>query len=119
MNLEDILAAYDHKFNPDNLLVILNKIKGRFKASGLTVENISMLIISVLIEIEKVKKLRVSERKELTISILNNFVEDICPGDDTPLELILKQMVPSLIDNLNDVKFNTSSCFNLLKCKRA
>ena len=118
MTLEDILADYNDKFSPDKLLKTLNNVKSRFKKTGLNAENISMLIISILLEVEKVKKLRPSERKSLTISVLNNFVEDICPGDDTPLEIILKQMVPSLLENLTDMKFQTSSCFSLLKCKR-
>lgn len=118
MTLEEILADYDDKFSPEKLLHTLGNIKSRFTKSGLNAENISMLLISILLEVEKVKKLRPPEKKELTISILNNFVEDICPGDDTPLEIILKQMVPSLLENLTDIKFETSACFSLLKCKR-
>jgi hypothetical protein len=118
MTLEEILSDYNDKFSPEKLLGTLNNIKNRFKKSGLDAENISMLIISILVEIEKIKKLRPPERKALTITILNNFVEEICPGDDTPLEIILKQMVPSLLENLTDLKFETSSCFSLLKCKR-
>ena len=50
----------------------------------------------------------------MTISVHNNFVENIGPGDDTPLELVLKGMIPNLIDQINEVKL-PKNCFSCIK----
>jgi hypothetical protein len=100
MKLEEIIKGYEEKVDAVKLTKTFNGLKKRFEASGLNVDNISLALISIMTEVKKIKTLRGSEKKQLVISVLNNFVEDICPGDDTPLELILKQMIPTLIDNI-------------------
>jgi len=114
MKLEEILEGYDEKFNVEKLLKTLNSLKKRFQASGLSVDNISVALVALMTEVNKLKKLKPSERKQLIISILGNFIEDICPGEDTPQEMILKQMVPTLIDNINELKL-PKGCFSCLK----
>ena len=111
MTLEEILLTYNTK---PNVIKTFEQIKSRFKVSGLNVENISLALLAIMVEVDKVKKLKPSERKQMTISVLNNFVEDICPGDDTPLELVLKGMIPNLIDQINEVKL-PKNCFSCIK----
>lgn len=109
MNIEDILKSY--KATPQIIETVIS-IKDRFKDSGLNVENISLALLQVMLEVDKIKKLKMTERKDLIIKILNKIVEEVCPGEDTHLEAVLKQMVPNLIDSLNDIKidFKTVWC---------
>lgn len=107
MNLEEIITSYTSK---PNVIDTFNKIKTRFKASGLNVENVSLALIEVMMEVNKLKNLKPSARKQMTITVLNKIVEDVCPGNDTHLEAVLKQMIPNLIDNINEMKSN-------IKCK--
>lgn len=101
MNLEEIIKSYT--VNPA-VIETFNTIKTRFKASGLNVENISLALLQVMLEVNKLKNLKPSERKQMTITVLNKIVEEICPGEDTHLEAILKQMIPNLIDSINEMK---------------
>ena len=107
MNLEEILKSY--KATPQ-VIETVTSIKNRYKESGLTVENISLALMQVMLEVNKLKKLKKTERKQLIITLLNKIVEEVCPGEDTHLEAVLKQMVPNLIDSINEFKTN-------LKCK--
>lgn len=103
MKLEEIIKGYEDKVDAIKLTKTFNALKKRFEASGLDVNNISLALISIMTEVNKIKNLRGSEKKQLVVSVLNNFVDDICPGTDTPLELILKQMIPGLIDNIVEI----------------
>ena len=107
MNLEEIIKTYTDK--PNIIKTILN-VKDRFKTTGINVENVSFALIQIMFEVDKVSKLKPSEKKQMTIAVLNKIVEDVCPGEDTQLEAILKGMIPGLIDNINDVKFNFRWC---------
>ena len=101
MNLEEILTSYTDQ---PKVVETFLKIKKRFEKSGLNVENISLALLSIMMEVDKIRKLRPMERKQLTVAILEHFVEDLCPGDDTPLEAVLKQMIPNLIDQIQEIK---------------
>lgn len=101
MKLEDILKSYTSE---PNVVKTLLAIKDRYNISGLTVENVSLALLSVMLEVDKIRKLKPVERKQLTISVLNHLVEEICPGKDTVLEVVLKQMIPNLYDQLQDMK---------------
>lgn len=101
MSLEEIIINYT---DTPQITETFIKIKNRFQKSGLHIENISYALVSVMLEVNKIKNLSITERKQLTISILELFVEEICPGEDTMLETVLKQMIPSLFDQFQDMK---------------
>jgi len=111
MTLEDIIKSYTSE---PKILETLVNIKTRFQQSGLNVENVSLALLSVMLEVDKVRKLRPTERKQMVTVVLNKIVEDVCPGEDTHLEAVLKQMIPNLIDNINDLRDAKSWC---IKCK--
>lgn len=107
MSLEEIIKTY----TPDVKIVsTVTNLSNRFKNSGLTNENITVAVFAVMTEVSKLKQIKHSERRQLAIAIINKLVEDICPGDDTPLELTLKQIVPTLVEQLEEMKIP-------LKCK--
>ena len=92
------------------VLMALKGIMKRYEISGFGMETVPMALMAVMAEVKKVKKLKPSEAKQMVIAVLNHMVEVICPGDDTPLEAVLKQMIPSLIDQLQDIELPSSCC---------
>lgn len=106
--LEDIVSTYT---NSKKTLGNLQAIMKRYEVSGFSVESVPMALMSVMAEVNKIKKLKPSEMKQMMIAVLNHMVEVICPGDDTPLEAVLKQMIPNLIDQLQDIELVKKSCF--------
>ena len=100
MGVEEIIENYDHSGNK-NLVNRLIQLLQRFKKTGLSAENITSLLMSVMIETKKLKNLKGYEKKQLAINIMTYFVEEIIPGDTNPLEDVLKPMIPTLIDNFS------------------
>jgi hypothetical protein len=97
---EELLVGYTNKLDVQKLSLELESIKIRYRGEGITLENVSSLILILMEEVGKYKKLSGSDKKRLVIKIIENFIEDICPGKDTDIEKVLKQMVPSLIDGI-------------------
>ena len=106
-NLEDIVSTYT---NSKKTLANLQGIMKRYEVSGFSVESVPMALMSVMAEVNKIKKLKPSEMKQMMIAVLNHMVEVICPGEDTPLEAVLKQMIPNLIDQLQDIELLKRTC---------
>lgn len=109
MSIEEIIRTY----TPDvKIIESIKNLSNRFKNSGLGNENITVAVFAVMAEVNKIRKIKHSERRQLAIAIINKFVEDICPGEDTPLELTLKQVVPPLIEQLEEMKIPLKcNCF--------
>jgi hypothetical protein len=92
----------------------------------LSLDNIIDLVPQLIKCVDKYKKLKGIEKKQLVIELINHFI-DITDGfgDDAIIDPILKKIVPSVIDNLIKVdkkqlklKKKLPFCLNLLrKCK--
>ena len=92
----------------------------------LSLDNIIDLVPQLIKCVDKYKKLKGIEKKQLVIELINHFI-DITDGfgDDAIIDPILKKIVPSVIDNLIKVdkkqlklKKKLPLCLNLLrKCK--
>ena len=78
----------------------VNEIKELFKYRELNAGSLTLLLMKVMGAVDKCKKLSELQKKNLIIKTINRLIEDIIPGEDVPIELILKQMVPDLIDNI-------------------
>ena len=65
-----------------------------------------------MMEAAKFKKLKGMEKRELVIAIIQLIIEDIDPGDkDTEFEMILKTLVPSMVDSFAALlKVNKALC---------
>lgn len=115
MQLEDIIRGYTNTPNLKSLVSTFESIRGRFKNSGVTVENVSMIIVALMLEVNKIKKITGAEKKRLVTDILKHFIEEINPEEEnSELEHILKTMVPNLIDNF--VQVGRLTDFRKLKC---
>lgn len=105
---EEILTVYSTKLNVKALETDLEAIKIQCKCDGLTIENVSVILLAVMEAVNKYKKLSGHEKKTLVIKIMRHFIYEICPDDRSDLERILQQMVPTLIDGIIHVgKMNT------------
>ena len=78
----------------------VNEIKELFKYRQLNAGSLTLILMKVMSAADKCKKLSELQKKNLIIKTINRLIEDIIPGEDVPIELILKQMVPDLIDNI-------------------
>lgn len=76
------------------------QIRELFKYRELNAGSITLLLMKVMGAADKCKKLSEIQKKNLIIKTVNKLIEEIIPGEDVPIELILKQMVPDLIDNV-------------------
>jgi hypothetical protein len=97
---QDLLVGYANKLDVEKLTTEIESIKIRYNTEGITLENISSLLLILMEEISKYKRMSGSDKKRLVIKIMENFIDDISPDKDTDIERILKQMVPSLIDGI-------------------
>ena len=93
--VDSILKPIGKKFENE-----IAHIKELFKYRELNAGSMSLLLMKVMGAVDKCKKLSELEKKGLIIRTVNKLIEDIIPGEDVPIELILKQMVPDLIDNI-------------------
>ena len=96
----ELLVGYTNKLNVQKLSLELESIKLRYRGEGITLENVSSLILILMEEVGKYKKLSGSDKKRLVIKIIENFIKDICQGENADIEKVMKQMIPSLIDGI-------------------
>ena len=89
----------------------------------LSLDNIIDLVPQLIKCVDKYKKLKGVEKKQLVIELINHFI-DITDGfgDDAIIDPILKKIVPSVIDNLIKVdkkqlklKEKIPLCLNILR----
>ena len=78
----------------------IKQIRELFKYRELNAGSLTLLLMKVMAAADKCKKISEIQKKNLIIRTINKLIEDIIPGEDVPIELILKQMVPDLIDNV-------------------
>ena len=96
----ELVSGYINKINVDKFTLELEGIKIRYKIEGITLENISSLLLILMEEVGKYKKLSGSDKKRLVIKIMGTFIDELSSNDDTDLQKVLKQMVPPLIDGI-------------------
>jgi hypothetical protein len=116
MELKDILETYDEKFDVETFMKNVLKLKKRFELQGLNVNNLSLLLVSLMTEVQKIAELRGSEKKMLVTQVLTKLVEDLVPDKDTTLEEVLKLMIPGLIDNITELWKLKAKSNKILNC---
>jgi hypothetical protein len=97
---EELLSAYGTKLNVTRLAADIEAVKIQFKAEGLTLENASTLLMCVMEDVNRYRKMTGHEKKRLVIKIMEHCIDELCPGEKTDLERVLRQMVPTLIDGI-------------------
>jgi|TARA_B110000444_G_scaffold183646_1_gene172628 hypothetical protein len=74
----------------------------KYKKTGINKENLCGLVSTLMMEVQKVKKLSGPDKKDLVINLIYSVIEEIDEGpEDTEIETILKSMVPAMIDSFS------------------
>ena len=110
--LEDDLSE---KIDRVKLDTHLKLIRDSFKYKEVNISNLSNLILKVVLVVEKFKRLNDLEKKNTIVVVVNMLIEDLCPGEDTTLEEVLKLMVPDLVENMVDYG-NIRNIFKCFQC---
>ena len=93
-------SKIDEIINSD-LTKIIESLNSNF--IDFSLDKISILIPKLIIIAEKYKTLRGFEKKELVIELLKNIVNKYDNVDNSMLEPIINNLVPSIIDSLISV----------------
>ena len=74
----------------------------KYKKTGINKENLCGLVSTLMMEVQKVKKLSGPDKKDLVIRLIYSVIEEIDEGpEDSEVETILKSMVPAMIDSFS------------------
>lgn len=102
--MESVLKNYSHKINVETYLKKFEDIRERFKDTGVSAENISVVLLSIMMETNTMAKLTGAEKKTLATKLITHITLELCTSEDTPaLTQLLKTMIPTLIDNFVEV----------------
>src|SRR6056300_2025414 len=97
--MEALLQRFAGKIDSQSLIKTVEELKVEYIDDGLTKEDIPPILGRLMMETAKFKKLPGPQKKKLVIGVLNHFIEQIDKGDkDSEFEIILKTMVPPIID---------------------
>ncbi len=102
--MESVLKNYNHKINVESYISKFNDIKERFKDTGVNAENISVVLLAIMMEANTMTKLTGPEKKNIATKLITYIALELCTTEDTPtLKQLLQTMIPTLIDNFIEV----------------
>ena len=109
---ENVLAGYDDTSKEGQLVIQRVKtLTSRYKRTGINKENISGVVCTLMMEVNKIKSLSGLDKKELVIDLIYSIIEEIDEGEeDSEFEVILKRMVPPMIDSFSAMLKVTKGC---------
>ena len=102
--MENLLKTYGDRLTVETAVQKINDIKERFRGTGMNPENISVILLSLMNEVNQFNKLTGSQKKNLVTALLTHFVTEITTEENQPaLREIIRVTVPTLIDNFVDI----------------
>lgn len=102
--MDTILEPYRPKISLESLKKTFEDIVERF-SGGITAENITIVLVTVMNEIDKLKSLPGYEKKSLVTEILIYMVSIMAAEKDREtLSRMIRVTFPTLIDNIIEVK---------------
>ena len=102
--MENLLKTYGDRLTVETSIQQLNDIKERFRGTGINPENISIILLSLMNEVNKFKKLTGSQKKTLVIVLLTHFVTELASEENQPaLREMIRMTIPALIDSFVDI----------------
>jgi len=97
--MEVILQRYAGKIDAKSLITTVEELKSEYLDDGFQKEDIPPVLSRLMLETVKFKKLPGPQKKKLVIGVLNHLIEQIDDGEkDSEFELVLKSMVPPMVD---------------------
>lgn len=102
--MESVLKTFNNKINVEHYVSRFEEIKERFKDTGVNAENISIVLLSIMMEARTMKKLSGSEKKMLVTKLITHIALELCTTENQPaLKEIIQFTVPTLIDNFVEI----------------
>ena len=101
--MDSIVLTYKSKSpETDALITRANLLVNTYTRSGINRENVCGLVSTLMMEVQKLKKLGGREKKELVMDMIFTIIEQIDDGEeDSEFETLLKSMVPTMIDSFS------------------
>jgi hypothetical protein len=97
--MDAIIEKFTGKINTNAVITMVEEIKREYLGDGLQKEDIPPIVAKLMINASKFKQLEGPQKKKLVIAVLYHLIEEIDEGGkDTEFEIILKTMVPPIID---------------------
>ena len=115
--MDIFLEKFAGKIDTKSLLKTIEELKAEYLDDGITKEDFPPIISRLMMESMKFKKLSGAQKKKLVVGILNHFIEQIDDGEkDSEFEVILKTMVPPIIDGFASMLKMKNSLPQWLQC---
>ena len=110
--MESVLLKFSGKIDVASVQKCCEEIREKYLKDGVQKSDLPPIVTKLMMEAAKFKKLKGMEKRELVIAIIQLIIEDIDPGDkDTEFEMILKTLVPSMVDSFAALlKVNKALC---------
>ncbi len=98
--MEVLLQKFNGKIDAQSLMKTIEELKVEYIDDGLTKEDIPPILVRLVMESQKFKKLPGHQKKKLVIGVLNHLIEQIDDGEkDSEFEVVLKALVPPMVDS--------------------
>ena len=116
--MEAILEKFGGKIDAKGVITMVEDIKREYLGDGLQKEDIPPIVAKLMINASKFNKLEGPQKKKLVIAVLNHLIGEI-DGDsehDSEFEIVLKSMVPSMVDGFAGMLKAKESVAKLFSC---
>tara|TARA_B110000305_G_C19324662_1_gene580709 strand:+ start:567 stop:914 length:348 start_codon:yes stop_codon:yes gene_type:complete len=103
MDTRTILQSYATK-SKDSAAIIqkIERLVSKYGKTGVNKENLCGIVSTLMMEVKNIKTITGPEKKDLVIDLIYSVIEQIDAGDqDSELEIVLKTMVPPMIDSFS------------------
>ena len=115
--MDSILQKFAGQITAKTIIKTVEELRIEYIDDGITKEDIPPIIARLVFEVAKFKRLTGPKKKKLVIAILNHLIEQIDPGEqDSDFEIILKSMVPPIIDSFASIIKVKKAALKCLPC---
>jgi hypothetical protein len=115
--MDSILQKFAGQITAKTIIKTVEELRVEYIDDGITKEDIPPIIARLVFEVAKFKKLTGQKKKKLVIAILNHLIEQIDAGDqDNDFKIILKSMVPPIIDSFASMIKVKKAMFKCIPC---
>lgn len=118
--MNSLLLEHSKNIDTKQVMELYKELQEQYCKEGITKENLCSVVMRVLTEVNKYKKLSEDERKEIIISILNKLIRNIDEGaNDSDIEVLLMSLVPNLVDSVFFAINSSNKLKQLFCCMKA
>jgi hypothetical protein len=116
--MDVILEKFSGKIDAKGVITMVEDIKREYLGDGLQKEDIPPIVAKLMMTTAKFDKLEGPQKKKLVVAILNHLIGEI-DGDaehDSEFEIVLKSMVPAMVDGFANMVKAKQAIGNLFTC---